>query len=92
MNGTWKGGQQTFDGIGDGMVVIGDMSDKIPDTVKKEALAIADGIASGALHSFTGPVNKQDGSPWLAKGETADIGTLLGMNFYVERIEGDIPQ
>ena len=26
----------------------------------------------------------------VAAGETADIGTLLGMNFYVEGIEGDI--
>ena len=92
MNGTWKGGEQTFDGIKSGMVVIGDMSDKIPDDVKKEAMAIADGIASGSMHSFTGPVNKQDGSAWLKAGETADMGTLLGMNFYVEGIEGDIPK
>ena len=68
------------------------MSDKIPANVRKEAQAIADGIASGKIHTFTGPVNKQDGSPWLADGEEADIGTLLGMNFYVEGIEGDIPQ
>ena len=92
MDGTWKGGEQTFDGIGAGMVIIGKMSDKIPANVRKEAQDIADGIASGDLHPFTGPVNKQDGSPWLASGETADIGTLLGMNFYVEGIEGDIPQ
>ena len=71
---------------------IGPLSDKIPDSVKKEAMEIRDGIASGTLHSFTGPINKQDGSPWLKAGETADMGTLLGMNFYVEGIEGDIPQ
>ena len=59
---------------------------------KKEAMAIRDGIAAGTLHSFTGPINKQDGSPWLKAGETADVGTLLGMNFYVEGIEGDIPK
>ena len=92
MDGTWKGGEQTFDGIGAGMVIIGNMSDKIPANVRKEAQDLADGIASGDIHPFTGPVNKQDGSPWLASGETADIGTLLGMNFYVEGIEGDIPQ
>ena len=92
MDGTWKGAEQTFDGIGAGMVIIGPLSDKIPDSVKKEAMAIRDGIASGTLHSFTGPINKQDGSPWLKAGETADMGTLLGMNFYVEGIEGDIPQ
>ena len=65
MDGTWKGGEQTFDGIGAGMVIIGKMSDKIPANVRKEAQDIADGIASGDLHSFTGPVNKQDGTPWL---------------------------
>ena len=92
MDGTWKGGEQTFDGIEAGMVVIGDMSDKIPASVKTEAQAIADGIASGKMHSFTGPVNKQDGTPWLAAGETADMGTLLGMNFYVEGIDGAIPE
>jgi len=42
-------------------------------------------------HSFTGPINKQDGSAWLAAGETADDGTLAGMNFYVEGVEGDVP-
>jgi basic membrane protein A len=92
MDGTWKGGEETFDGIGEGMVIIGKMSDKIPEAVRKEAQDLADGIASGDIHSFTGPINKQDGTPWLAAGETADIGTLLGMNFYVEGIEGDIPQ
>jgi simple sugar transport system substrate-binding protein len=55
-------------------------------------MTIKDSIASGALHPFTGPINKQDGSPWLKDGETADVGTLLGMNFYVEGIEGDIPK
>jgi basic membrane protein A len=27
----------------------------------------------------------------LKAGETADDGTLLGMNFYVEGIEGSLP-
>ena len=92
MDGTWKGAEQTFDGINAGMVIIGPLSDKIPDNVKKEAMAIRDGIASGTLHFFTVPINKQDGSPWLKAGETAEMATLLGMNFYVEGIQGDIPQ
>ena len=75
MDGTWKGGEQTFDGIGAGMVIIGDLNDKIPDSVKKEAMAIRDGIAP-ERHSFTGPINKQDGSPWLKAGET-----MLGLFF-----------
>jgi basic membrane protein A len=49
-------------------------------------------LGDGSYHAFTGPLNKQDGSPFLGAGETADDGTLAGMNFYVEGIEGDIPQ
>jgi len=93
MDGTWAS-VSTWDGIGAGMVGIGEISDAVPADVKAEALALQDQIASGAYHAFTGPLNKQDGSAWLAAGETAaDYGDngLAGMNFYVEGIEGDIP-
>ncbi len=91
MDGTWKS-EQTWDGIGPGMVGIGEITDAVPAEVKEEALALKDRIASGEYHPFTGPLKKQDGSDWLAEGETADDGTLLGMNFFVEGIEGEIPQ
>lgn len=90
MDGTWESAS-TWDGIGAGMVGIGEISDAVPADVKAEALALKDSLASGEYHAFTGPLNKQDGSPWLAEGETADDGTLAGMNFYVEGIEAEIP-
>jgi simple sugar transport system substrate-binding protein len=71
---------------------IGEISDAVPADVKEEALALKAALADGSYHPFTGPINKQDGSPWLAEGEVADDGTLLGMNFYVEGITGEIPQ
>ena len=61
------------------------------DAVKAEALAMKDAIAAGEYHPFTGPINKQDGTPWLAEGEVADDGTLAGMDFYVEGLTGEIP-
>jgi len=91
MDGTWTS-VDTWDGIGPGMVGIGEISDAVPEDVKAEALALKDAIASGEYHPFTGPLNKQDGSVFLAEGETADDGTLAGMNFYVEGIEGTIPE
>ncbi|MDX1785886.1 MAG: BMP family ABC transporter substrate-binding protein [Roseovarius sp.] len=91
MDGTWES-VQTWDGIGPGMVGIGEITDRVPADVKAEALALMESIASGEYHPFTGPINKQDGSAWLKDGEIADDGTLLGMNFYVEGIEGTIPQ
>ncbi|WP_299613384.1 BMP family ABC transporter substrate-binding protein [uncultured Tateyamaria sp.] len=91
MEGTWES-QDTWDGIGAGMVGIGEITDAVPADVREEALALKAALADGSYHAFTGPLNKQDGSPFLADGETADDGTLAGMNFYVEGIEGDIPQ
>jgi len=90
MDGTWTSGN-TWNGMKEGMVVLAPFSDALPDDVKAEAQALADSIAAGTYHPFTGPLNKQDGSAWLADGEVADDGTLAGMGFYVEGIEGEIP-
>jgi len=90
LDGTWTSGD-TWDGMKEGMVELAPFSDAIPDDVKAEAQAMADAITAGTYHPFTGPLNKQDGSVWLADGEIADDGTLAGMGFYVEGIEGDVP-
>ncbi|MFD1911687.1 BMP family ABC transporter substrate-binding protein [Halodurantibacterium flavum] len=91
IDGTWET-QNIWHGIAEGMVEITPISDAVPAEVREEAEAMAASIAAGEYHPFTGPLNYQDGSPWLAEGEVADDETLLGMNFYVEGIQGDIPQ
>ena len=91
LDGSWES-VDTWDGIGPGMVGIGEISDAVPADVKAEALAMRDAIANGTYHPFTGPLKKQDGSDWLGAGETSDDGTLLGMNFYVEGITAEVPQ
>ncbi len=91
IDGTWES-TNTWDGIGAGMVGIGEITEAVPADVKASAEALRDSLASGEYHAFSGPLNKQDGSAWLADGETADDGTLAGMSFYVEGLTGDIPQ
>jgi len=94
MDGTWSS-TDTWDGIAPGMVAFADMSDKIPADVQAEAMQMIEDIKSGAYHPFTGPINKQDGSVYLADGEVGSDfdgdNALVGMSFYVEGIEGDIP-
>ena len=93
MDGTWES-TSTWDGIGAGMVGIGEITDAVPADVKASALALKASLADGSYHAFTGPLNKQDGTAWLAEGETAsDYGDdgLAGMSFYVEGVDGDIP-
>ena len=91
MDGTWKSGD-VWDGIKEGMVTMAPFSKKIPEDVRTMVAKARDDIAAGKLHPFTGPINKQDGSPWLKAGETAPAGDLLGMNFYVEGVEGSLPK
>ena len=90
MDGTWES-TDTWDGIAEGMVGFAPLSDKLPADVAARAEATIAAIAAGEIHPFTGPINKQDGSAWLADGEVADDGTLAGMSFYVEGIEGELP-
>lgn len=91
MDGTWES-TDTWDGIGPGMVAFAPFSDKMPAEVKAMAEKARDDIAAGKLHPFTGPINKQDGSVWLKAGETAPDSDLVGMNFYVEGVEGALPK
>ena len=81
----------SWGGMPEGEVVIGEITDAVPADAKAEAEALIASITDGSYHPFTGPINKQDGSVWLAEGEVADDGALAGMDFYVEGISGDIP-
>lgn len=91
LDGSWKT-QSVWLGIGDGEVEIGEITDAVPADVKAEALALKDKIASGEYHPFTGPLKKQDGSDWLAEGQTATDQELSGLNFYVEGISAPMPK
>ncbi|MBA4490465.1 BMP family ABC transporter substrate-binding protein [Paracoccus sp. S1E-3] len=91
LDGTWES-QGVWLGIGDGEVEIGEITDAVPAEVKAEAEALKDKIAKGEYHPFTGPLKKQDGSDWLAEGQTATDEELSQMNFYVEGITAEIPK
>ena len=90
MDGTWES-TDTWGGIDSGMVGIGEITDAVPEEVKAQALELKEMMAAGEYHPFTGPINKQDGSVWLEEGETASDEDLLGMDFYVEGLTGEIP-
>jgi basic membrane protein A and related proteins len=88
-DGTWEQ-VDVWAGLAEGHVVMAPYTN-MPDDVKALAEETEEKIRSGAFNPFTGPINKQDGTPWLAEGEVADDGTLLGMNFYVEGVDDQLP-
>ncbi|WP_321340817.1 BMP family ABC transporter substrate-binding protein [Breoghania sp.] len=90
IDGTWKS-EDTWGGFDQEMVHLAPFTN-LPDDVVAMAEETVAKIKSGEFHPFTGPVKKQDGSDWLADGEVADDGTLLGMNFYIAGVDDKLPQ
>jgi simple sugar transport system substrate-binding protein len=90
LDGTWKS-QMSWDGMGEGILKMAPYTN-MPEDVKKMAEATEAKIKSGELKPFTGPLNKQDGTPWLKAGESAGDDQLGPLNFYVEGVEGQLPK
>ncbi|MEP0520529.1 MAG: BMP family ABC transporter substrate-binding protein [Hyphomicrobiales bacterium] len=90
MDGTWKS-TDTWGGLDDKMVIMADYTN-LPDDIATAAAATEASIKDGSFHPFTGPIFKQDGSQLVGEGEIVDDGTLLGMNFYIKGVDGDLPQ
>lgn len=90
LDGTWESAE-IWHGLPEGILTMAPYTN-MPDEVAAAAAETEEAIRSGQLHPFTGPITRQDGSEWLADGETADDGTLLSMNFYVEGVDDQLPQ
>ena len=90
MDGTWES-QDTWGGFDAKMVAMSDYLN-MPEDVAAMAKETAAAIEAGTLHPFKGPIFKQDGSQVIKEGEVLDEGTLLGMNWYVKGVDGELPK
>ncbi|MBL6932927.1 MAG: BMP family ABC transporter substrate-binding protein [Rhodospirillales bacterium] len=90
LDGTWKS-QDVWGGFKDGMVSMAPFTN-MPSDVSKLAAETQAAITSGKLHPFQGPIKDQEGKVRAEAGKVLDDGTLLGMNWYVEGVEGKLPQ
>ena len=91
IDGTWES-KDTWGGLDTGMVEMAPYGPAVPEDVKAEAEKVKAAIASGELHPFQGPINNQAGEEVVAEGETASDEQLLGMDYYVEGMQGSLPQ
>lgn len=82
--------QNVWKGIDAGMTRLAPLSKDIPANVVAEIEAIKTKIANGEYHPFSGPINNQQGELVTKAGQTIDDKTLLGMDFYVEGVEGQL--
>lgn len=89
-DGTWEMTDQWL-GMPEGVIEVPEINANIDADLRAEADAIRDSIINREYHPFTGPLNRQDGTEFVAEGEVADDGTLLNMMFYVEGIDAQLP-
>jgi len=91
MEGTWKS-EDTWDGLSTGMVEMAPYGDAVPEDVRKMADDIKKSIIDGTFHPFQGPIKNQKGEVVVKEGEVLSDKDLLGLNWYVEGVEGSIPK
>jgi len=82
--------QDVWKGIDAGMTRLAPLSKDIPANVVAEIDALSAKIANGEFHPFSGPIKNQQGELVTKAGQTIDDKTLLGMDFYVEGVEGQL--
>ncbi|MGF1561700.1 MAG: BMP family ABC transporter substrate-binding protein [Geminicoccaceae bacterium] len=89
LDGTWTS-EDTWGGLASGMVEIADYGPGVPEDVKAAAEEVKEKIIAGGLHSFTGPIADQAGEVRIAEGEVASDEMLLGMDWYVPGVKGNL--
>ena len=91
LDGSWKS-TDTWDGLKQGMVRLAAYNKAIPADVVALAEETRKGIIAGTIHPFAGEIKDQSGKVIVKKGETASDKMLVGMNVYVEGVDGTIPK
>jgi basic membrane protein A and related proteins len=91
LDGSWKGGGNTWWGVKEGAIDIVSISDKVPAELKAKVEAAKAGLKDGSFSIWKGPIVGQDGKEVLAKDAVADDKFLSGVNFYVKGVEGKVP-
>ena len=93
-DGTWES-EQYWGGWQDGVVDLAPIGPSVPDDVREAAEAEIERFRSGeqtVFTIFTGPLNDQTGTERVADGQAMTGEEILSMNWFVEGVEGTIPQ
>ena len=90
-DGTWKS-EDTWGGLKAGMVKMAPYGDAVPADVRELADSVKNSIIDGSFHPFQGPIKNQKGELVVKEGEIVSDKDLIGLDWYVEGVEGSIPK
>ena len=90
-NGTWKP-EAIWWGMDKDVVRLAPISDKVPQKIRDLVAEKKQAIIDHKLQVFAGPIKDQSGKLVLASGKAFNDKELLSMNFFIEGVQGTIPQ
>jgi basic membrane protein A len=91
IDGTWKA-DQYYGSMADGLVSYAPLATDVPADVKTKIEKIAVDIKSGTFKPFTGPIKDNTGKEEIKAGSSAQLSSLLTMNYAIEGVVGTIPK
>jgi len=90
LNGSWKSGD-VWGGFKDGMVGLAPINPAVP----KDVVALVDAkkaaIIAGSFHPFQGPIKDNTGQLKVPAGKHMSDPEILGLDWYVEGVQGKLP-
>ena len=90
LNKTWKT-ETTKWGVKEGLPEFVSIAAFVPDTTKKKVEEAREGMKTGTVAVFKGPLVDNTGKEVLAKGVVADDKWNGAINFYVKGVDGKVP-
>ena len=91
IGGTWKS-QDIWWGLREGLVALSPYGKDVPEDVKALVEEEKQKIIRGEWDVFTGPIRDQNGAERIPEKAVMSDADMLGFNWFVEGVEGDIPK
>lgn len=89
--GTWTN-EPVWWGMAEGVLDLAPIADFVPQEVKDAVEAQKAAIISGEFQPFCGALSDNTGTEQVADGECMTDEDLLGFDWLVEGVTGEIPQ
>jgi simple sugar transport system substrate-binding protein len=90
--GTWSGNRKAHLGIKEGVVVLTPLNPAVPAEVARVFESRKQAIIAGTLLPFAGPIKDNNGVLKTESGATISMDDLLGINWYVDGVDGTVPK
>jgi basic membrane protein A len=91
IEGTYKHGNVWL-GMKEGIVDLAPFGPMVPENVRTIVDIFKKAIINGTFDPFQGPIYDQSGNLKVSKGKKLSDEELLSMNWFVDNVEGKIPE